>query len=137
VGAAAQDFDRWMQALVDGWGGPAAIETFAPTQANDPATRGWWARMLRHAATPASLRAVLRGLREADVRPLLAQVRQPTLVMHRRGDRAVRFGAGEHLARGIAGAHFLPLEGDDHWWWAGDVETVVREILAFAGAAPR
>jgi DNA-binding SARP family transcriptional activator/pimeloyl-ACP methyl ester carboxylesterase len=132
-----QDFDHWMQALVDGWGGPAAIETFAPTEAHDPATRAWWARMLRHAATPASLRAVLRGLREADVRPLLAQVRQPTLVMHRRGDRAVRFGAGEHLARGIAGARFLPLEGDDHWWWVGDVETVVREILAFAGAAPR
>ena len=128
-----QDFDRWMQALVDGWGGPAAIETFAPTEAQDPISRAWWARMLRHAATPASLRAVLRGLREADVRPLLSQVRQRTLVMHRRGDRAVRFGAGEHLARGIAGARFLPLEGDDHWWWVGDVETVVREILSFAG----
>jgi hypothetical protein len=47
--------------------------------------------MLRHAASPASLRAVLTGLRDADARQLLPQVRQPTLVLHRRGDRAVRF----------------------------------------------
>lgn len=128
-----QDFDRWMQALVDSWGGPADIETFAPSQANDPAMRAWAARMLRHAASPASLRAVLRGMSEADVRPLLPQVRQPTLVLHRQGDRAVRIGAGEHLAHGIAGARFVELPGEDHWWWAGDVDAVVREVLGFAG----
>jgi DNA-binding SARP family transcriptional activator/pimeloyl-ACP methyl ester carboxylesterase len=132
-----QDFDRWMQSLIDAWGGPADIETFAPSQAKDPAMRAWWARMLRHAASPASLRAVLRGLREADVRPLLSQVRQPVLVMHRTGDRAVRIGAGEHLARNIAGSRFVALPGDDHFWWVGDADAVVREIVEFTDGASR
>lgn len=130
-----QDYDSWMQALVDGWGGPADLATFAPGCAQDPATRAWWARMLRQAASPASLRAVLAGLRDADVRAWLPQVLQPTLVLHRRGDRAVRVGAGEHLARSIAGARFVPLDGDDHWWWVGDVDRVVREVLEFTGHA--
>jgi hypothetical protein len=57
------------------------------------------------------------------------------LVLHRRGDRAVRIGAGEHLARSIAGARLLALPGEDHWWWVGDVDGVVREILDFSEAA--
>jgi len=127
-------FDLWMDRLVRGWGGPADIETFSPPDKDDPSSRAWWARMLRHAASPASLRAVLEGLRDADVRTLLRQVRQPTLVLHRRGDRAVRFEAGEHLARHIAGARLVALEGTSHWWWAEDSDRVVAELTVFVEA---
>jgi pimeloyl-ACP methyl ester carboxylesterase/DNA-binding SARP family transcriptional activator len=129
-----EDFDTWMRKLIAGWGGPADIETFAPTLQADPATRTWWARMLRHAATPASLRTVLTGLREADVRDLLPQVACPTLVMHRRGDRAVRFQAGEHLAANIPAARFLPMPGECHWWWVENPGLVALAILDFASA---
>ena len=129
-------FDHWMERLVSAWGGPADIETFAPGRQHDPALRAWWARMLRHAVSPASLRAVLSGLRDADVRPLLPQVRQPTLVMHRRGDRAVRFEAGEHLARHIASAQFMALDGSSHWWWIEDPDRVVEALTAFIEATP-
>jgi len=129
-------FDRWMERLVRGWGGPADIETFSPPDKDDAASRAWWSRMLRHAASPASLRMVLEGLRDADVRALLQRVRQPTLVLHRRGDRAVRFEAGEHLATHIAGARFVALEGTSHWWWAEDSDRVLAELTAFV-EAPR
>jgi pimeloyl-ACP methyl ester carboxylesterase/DNA-binding SARP family transcriptional activator len=129
-------FDLWMERLVSAWGGPANIETFVPDQQNDPALRAWWARMLRHAVSPASLRAVLTGLRDADVRALLPQVRQPTLVMHRRGDRAVRFEAGEHLARHIESAQFIALDGSCHLWWIDDADRVVQELTAFIEATP-
>jgi pimeloyl-ACP methyl ester carboxylesterase len=91
--------------------------------------------MLRHAASPSSLSAVLEGLRDADVRPLLPAIRAPTLVMHRRGDRAVRFEAGEYLAQRIAGARLVPLEGDDHWWWVGDTAPVRAALEAFFATA--
>ena len=52
--------------------------------------------------------------------------------MHRRGDRAVRFEAGEHLARTIPGAAWLPLEGADHFWWCGESEAVIEAVLRFA-----
>lgn len=131
----AQGFDAWMRNLVAGWGGPADLETFAPSLQQDPWTRAWWARLLRHAASPASLRAVLAGLRDADVRSLLPAVRCPTLVMHRRADRAVRFEAGQHLASVIPGAKFVPLDGSCHWWWVEGPDSVADEILRFTDMA--
>ena len=121
----------WLQHLVDGWGGPAGLDTFAPSMKDNPALRAWWARIVRHAASPGALRTILQGLRDADLRPELASITVPTLVMHRRGDRAVRFAAGEHLARSIARAQWKPLEGDDHFWWCGNAAAVVEAILAF------
>jgi pimeloyl-ACP methyl ester carboxylesterase len=125
-------YDVWLQRLVAQWGGPAGIETFAPTEEHDPAVRAWWARLLRHAASPGGLETVLAGLRDSDLRADLGRIGTPTLVMHRRGDRAVRFEAGEHLARNIPGAVWRPLEGADHFWWCGDSEAVLRAILEFA-----
>jgi pimeloyl-ACP methyl ester carboxylesterase len=68
----------------------------------------------------------------ADLRADLDRIGVPTLVMHRRGDRAVRFEAGEHLARHIPRAAWHPLEGVDHFWWCGDTAPVIRAILEFA-----
>jgi len=128
----APAYDVWLQRLVAGWGGPVGIETFAPSEQDDPALRAWWARLVRHAASPGGLETILRGLRDADLRADLARIAVPTLVMHRRGDRAVRFEAGEHLAQHIAGAVWRPLEGADHFWWCGDSAPVVEAILQLA-----
>jgi pimeloyl-ACP methyl ester carboxylesterase len=91
--------------------------------------------MLRQAATPASIGQVLRALAETDVRALLAQVTAKALVLHRRGDRAVRFAAGEHLARHLPHATFVPLEGEDHFWWLGDQDALFAAIRRHAADA--
>jgi pimeloyl-ACP methyl ester carboxylesterase/DNA-binding SARP family transcriptional activator len=124
-------YDIWLQRLVAGWGGPVGIETFAPSEKDDPALRAWWARIVRHAVSPGGLETILGGLRDADMRADLDRIGVPTLVMHRRGDRAVRFAAGEHLAHQIPGAVWHPLEGVDHFWWCGDGASVVQAILEF------
>lgn len=49
-----------------------------------------------------------------DVRPLLAQVKVPTLVMHVRGDARVAFERGRQIAAGIPGSRFVALEGRNH-----------------------
>jgi pimeloyl-ACP methyl ester carboxylesterase len=74
---------------------------------------------------------VLEALCDTDVRPLLPRIATPTLVLHRRGDRAVRIEAGRHLAGAIPGARLVQLDGDDHWLWAGDQRQVVEQIRAF------
>jgi len=51
--------------------------------------------------------------------------------MHRRGDRAVRFDAGSHLAQNIPGATWQPLEGADHFWWCGDSAPVMQAVCEF------
>jgi hypothetical protein len=55
----------------------------------------------------------------------------PVLVMHRAGDRAMRVAAGRYLAEHIPEARYVELPGDDHWWWLGDVDAVMRTIEAF------
>ncbi|UHQ19877.1 alpha/beta fold hydrolase [Lysobacter sp. KIS68-7] len=128
----AEQFERWLNALVAQWGRPAAIETFAPDQASDPLLRRWWARMLRLGSSPRCMQAVLRTLALSDVRTLLPQVRVSTLVMHRTGDRAVRVDAGRHVATAIPGAQWLELPGTAHWWWLGDTAPILEAIKDFA-----
>lgn len=127
----ASAYNVWLRRLLAGWGGPVGLETFAPSGKDDPALRAWWARIVRHAVSPGGLEVILGGLRDADLRADLGRIGVPTLVMHRRGDRAVRFEAGEHLARHIPGAVWHPLEGTDHFWWCGDSAPVIQAILEF------
>jgi DNA-binding SARP family transcriptional activator/pimeloyl-ACP methyl ester carboxylesterase len=130
-------YDAWRQQLVAEWGGPAGIETFAPSLSGDPQARAWWAGLLRAASSPGSIWAVLKALRDTDVRPLLPKVSVPTLVLHRRDDRAVRIAAGRDMARQIPGAQFVELDGNDHWFFAGAQQPVLEAIKRFVDALPR
>jgi DNA-binding SARP family transcriptional activator/pimeloyl-ACP methyl ester carboxylesterase len=130
----ASQYDAWLQQLVAVWGGPAGIETFAPTLAGDPQARAWWAGLLRAASSPGAIKGVLEALRDMDVRHLLERISVPTLVLHRRGDRAVHVGAGRHLASHIAQAKFVELDGVDHWAFAGDQQPVLDNIRRFVGS---
>jgi pimeloyl-ACP methyl ester carboxylesterase len=130
----ASQYDVWLKKLVTGWGGPAGIETFAPSLAGDPQARAWWAGLLRAASSPGAIKGVLEALRDTDVRHLLGRISAPTLVLHRQGDRAVRVGAGRYLADHIAQAHFVELDGDDHWIFAGDQQAVLASIKQFVGS---
>ena len=130
----ASQYDVWLKNLVTVWGGPAGIETFAPSLAGDPQARAWWAGLLRAASSPGAIRGVLEALRDTDVRHLLGQISAPTLVLHRRGDRAVRIGAGQYLASHIAQARFIELDGADHWVFAGDQQPVLASIKQFVAS---
>jgi pimeloyl-ACP methyl ester carboxylesterase len=128
----AERYERWLDALVAQWGRPAAIDAFAPDHASDPLIQRWWARMLRLGSSPRCMHAVLRTLALSDVRALLPQVRVPTLVMHRTGDRAVRVDAGRQVATAISGAQWLELPGTAHWWWLGETAPIIEAIKGFA-----
>lgn len=123
-----ETLDRWIERVVGEWGGPASIELFAPSVADDEEVREGWARYLRAAATPAGVRAILNALCDIDVRDVLPRIRAPAVVVHRRGDRLIRCQAGEDFARRIPGARFRTLEGDAHWWFVGENEPIIEEI---------
>jgi DNA-binding SARP family transcriptional activator/pimeloyl-ACP methyl ester carboxylesterase len=133
----ASQYDAWRQQLVAEWGGSAGIETFAPSLARDPQAKAWWAGLLRAASSPGGIWAVLKALRDTDVRHLLPRVSVPTLVLHRRNDRAVRISAGRDMASQITGAQFVELDGDDHWFFAGAQQPVLEAIKRFVNALPR
>jgi class 3 adenylate cyclase len=130
-GMLPEEFDAFIQRLEREWGGPAAIDMFIPSMANDAAAREGFANYLRQAASPGAVVDIMRMNREIDVRPILPAVRVPTLVLHRSGDRLTHIGQGQYLADQIRGARMRELPGEDHAWAAGDGDTVVDEIEEF------
>jgi len=131
----ASQYDRWLDLMLQSWGGPSGIEYFAPSRADDSGLRQWWAELLRLASSPGGVRLVLEVLRDIDVRPILAHIQQPTLVLHRRDDKAIPAGAGKYLAAGVPHAHFVELPGNDHWWWVGDTEAILDQVEQYCRAA--
>jgi pimeloyl-ACP methyl ester carboxylesterase/DNA-binding CsgD family transcriptional regulator len=109
-----------------------------PSLQHDERYRRWFTRYLRLAASPGMLRDLMRANAAGDLRPVLPQVQQPTLVLHRRGDVWVKVEHGRYLASQIPNARLVELEGADHWPWIGDAEPVLAEVQAFlTGTRPR
>ena len=127
----ADVYDRWLRALTSEWGRPVSLEQFAPSRADDTELGEWWARLLRLGSSPGGVRAVLGVTRDIDVRALLPAVRLPTLVLHRVGDRVTRIEGARYLAERIPGARLVELPGEDHWWFIGDLQPMMSEVLAF------
>ena len=88
-------------------------------------------RFQRAAATPEMAAELLEIVYASDVRDVLPGLRAPTLVVHRRKDRAVPFELGRELASLVPGAQFVPLEGRTHLPWSGHSGGVVELFLRF------
>jgi pimeloyl-ACP methyl ester carboxylesterase/DNA-binding CsgD family transcriptional regulator len=97
-----------------------------------------FARFQRLATSADTAAALLEQVYRNDVRDQLPLVKAPTLVVHRRGDRAIPYRLGREVAVGIMGATLVPLEGSAHFPWAGDADFVVRALRAVltADSAP-
>jgi pimeloyl-ACP methyl ester carboxylesterase len=89
------------------------------------------ARYQRDAASPETAAVLLELLYRNDVRSELGQVRAPTVVVHRRDDRAIPYRLGRELAAGIPTAKLIPLAGNAHFPWAGDSDSVARAFRSF------
>lgn len=127
----ASKVDDWIAGFTDPARYDESLRLMAPSVADDPAVRQWYARLLRNSSTPHGAAALLRGYLAMDLRPRLPQVAVPTLVMQRRGDRIVPLPAGERLARAIPGARLQLLEGDDHFLWHGDTAPLEEAVQRF------
>lgn len=106
----------------------------------EPAERERFARFQREAATAETAAALLGLVYRLDVREHLPLVSAPTLVVHRRHDRAVPYRLGREVAAAIPGATFITLKGSAHFPWHGDSDSVVRacrEALAPEQPSPR
>jgi pimeloyl-ACP methyl ester carboxylesterase/predicted amidohydrolase len=112
-----------------GLGSHALASLFVPD--NDPVFRENLARFQREAATREMAAALLESVYRFDVTGLVVGVRVPTLVIHRRGDRAIPSRLGVELAALIPDARLVQLEGEIHFPWLGDWEAVVELIEDF------
>lgn len=132
-----EQHERALRAFAETWGRPIGLHLMAPSVADDPDARSRWARFLRMGASPGVATALYRMNMEIDVRPVLASIRVPTLVLHRTGDRMIDVHLGRYLAEHIPGARLVELPGADHLAWVGDVDALADETQEFlTGARP-
>lgn len=119
------------------WGTPDSpvVDGFAPSLAGDQSFREWHQRYERQAASADSLLELLELTFEMDVREVLPVLDLPTLVLHRTGDRIVSIDFGRELAREIRGARLVELPGNDHFAYAGDIDTWMIEMERFVTGA--
>jgi len=107
------------------------LEVFVPAVAADPRFRQWWQRAGNRGASPATAQALARTRFESDLRSALPAIQAPTLIIHRKDDRAALVGHGRYLAEHIAGARYVELPGEEHLPYVGDSDAIVAEIEEF------
>ena len=130
-GPTIEEREAYLDVIERSWGGPVGIEERAPSLANDPQFRRWWATYLRMGASPGAAKTLTRMNAEIDVRHVLPSVRVPSLIIHRTGDLCLKVEEGRYVASLIPRARYLELPGDDHLPFVGDQDAIVDEMETF------
>lgn len=128
---APHDRAERLQRLRDTWGTGANIGRIAPSLKDDERMREWMGRYERQSATPAGFLRISANLDGVDVRHHLPQLRVPTLILHRTGDRMIDVGHSRMAARMIPGARLVELPGEDSLPMVGDSEALLGELEEF------
>jgi class 3 adenylate cyclase len=104
----------------------------------DHPERAWFDRLLRASEAPGALIAEFRRFRETDIRPLLASVRVPTLVLiDPHGQSDTDPANGRDVSARIPGARLVEVEdaGGLNWLhWYGRADGILRAIDGFLRA---
>lgn len=97
---------------------------------------GWFAQLQRRAATPETAARMLALVYEFEVSDAYRRVSAPTLVLHRRDDRAIGYDHGLEVASLVPGARLETLEGSAHLPWLGDAGSVLDALARFMHLGP-
>lgn len=97
---------------------------------------GMFAGLQRAAATADMAASLLEMFYRFDVADLLPAIRVPTLVVHRRGSRAVRFELGRELAALIPDAQLAALGGRMQPIYAEGADVAAATLLSFLRGQP-
>lgn len=101
-----------------GWGqnNPTFRQLFTTRFIPDagPAEMAWFNDLQRVSTSPESAARMMEAFSRLDVRPLLADIKVPTIVFHSQHDAVVPFEEGRLVAAGIRGSTFVPLPSRNH-----------------------
>ncbi len=136
-GMTREEYVADTEAMMSGWGTLEYAREWAslemPNRVNDEAFIEWFARGLRHAASPATALEFQKVWYATDVRSVLGSIQSPTLVIS--GDEYT--GAGDikglthYLVSHIPGARLLTLHEQDFPPFGKDPAIFVDAVAAF------
>ena len=118
-----------------GLGSRLLAQIFAGGEAQDDQER--FARLQRESTDAETAARLLEFVYSVDVSADVPRIDVPTVVVHRRSDRAVPYALGRRLAAALPDATFVPLAGSAHLPWHEDPDSVVRACRGGLGKAVR
>src|SRR3954471_15433366 len=122
---------RYVDLYAKAVGTGAMVDLSAPSWVGDTAKRKWWARCERLSGGPGYFKTAVDYWIRTDLRPFLGSIQAPTWILRRRGDREVRREHELDLLERIPDARLVELDGEDHFWFTGDGDSVLDEVESF------
>jgi DNA-binding SARP family transcriptional activator/pimeloyl-ACP methyl ester carboxylesterase len=122
--------DELSAAYERSWGTGLTLDMYAPTLADDPVARRWWAHGERHAARAGEVMRLNAAAAAIDVRADLPEVAAPTLIIHAAANKAVPIEHARYLADHIAGSRLIETSTPDHALWS-DSDVVLPQLRKF------
>ncbi len=114
-----------------GLGADVLADIFAPEATGT--SRAAFAAYQRRSSSARTAAELLRLCYRIDVTDVLGDIAAPTLVVHRKEDRAAPLEQGRHLASGIPRARLEVIPGNSHLPYVGDVWSLVTVVRRFLG----
>jgi len=109
----------------------AKIFSASETSLNDGI--GSWLYGICLSASSYATAQCLIALRDTDLRPDLAKISIPTVIMHGRKDKICSFDLAEQMKAGIKYSHIVPFENSGHSLFLEETQKFNAELIKFAG----
>ncbi len=123
--------------MTDTWGTGENLDFMGPIAAADSRIRSWFGRLERLSASPGSMRTLSENLMQADPRPVMGEIRVPTLVLHRKDDGMMDPRHSLLWAERVPGARYVELPGQETMIFLGDTHSLVAEVEEFLTGSRR
>ena len=126
--------DKAIENVASNWGKGNFAALAGPKGGFNSETQLLLGKMERMASSPSGVKKFMAANSLIDVRPILTDVKQNTLVIQRRHDQMVRRGNGRYFADNIVNATYLELPTSSHLPQFEDSDLVLDAILKFSHA---
>jgi pimeloyl-ACP methyl ester carboxylesterase len=93
---------------------------------------GAWLNAICLSASSYATAQCLIALRDTDLRPDLAKITIPTVIMHGRKDKICSFDLAEQMKAGIANSHIVAFEKSGHSLFLEETNKFNTELIKFA-----
>ncbi|TAN07860.1 MAG: alpha/beta fold hydrolase [Rhodanobacteraceae bacterium] len=136
-GESAERSDQLSAQWDRAWGTADMVAQTRQLLTSDPDYVRWVMRMQRVSYSPRRAGAEFRYIINFDARSVLASIRAPTLILHRRDLAVIPLAHARYLAAHVAGARLRVLPGSDmDVLVPGDEDTLARIETFLAGLGP-
>lgn len=126
--------DKAIENVASNWGKGNFAALAGPKGGFNSETQLLLGKMERMASSPSGVKKFMAANSLIDVRPILKDVQQNTLVIQRRHDQMVRRGNGRFFADNIVNATYLELPTSSHLPQFEDSDLVLDAIVKFSHA---